>query len=224
MNKPTEEVHQDFLRRIQNHEMKILKDHGTYRHIVFRQFYEWEGKRCASFEDWFELITWPGTLCINGDMGTYVFRRVDDMFTFFRRDELGVNLGYWSEKLSSTSRHGVTEYSPEKFREVVLDDVEGWEVPACDKKEVAEAVKEEVLPCAENHDGNSDIDEYIAMKAAYDFDHQTDSRSYYFQDFWEHDLREYKYHFVWNCFAIVWAIQQYDQVKSEALKEEPVAS
>lgn len=50
-------------------------------------------------------------LCYTGDMGTYVFQRLTDMFEFFRTDreykkrnggKLAVNLSYWGEKLQAT--------------------------------------------------------------------------------------------------------------------------
>jgi hypothetical protein len=48
----------------------------------------------------FDVVTWPGHLSISGDMGCFVFTRVDDMFTFFRGHEDAPNLGYsakWGE-------------------------------------------------------------------------------------------------------------------------------
>jgi hypothetical protein len=34
-----------------------------------------------------------------------------------------------------------------------------------------------------------------------------------FRDSWEWDLKEYTYHYIWNCYAIAWAIKQYDNLK-----------
>jgi len=74
----------------------------------------------------FDLLTWPGYLCYTGDMGTYVFRRLHDMFQFFRRGEsIGercIDIRYWAEKLEAIDRvDGVREWTPEKFREEVRD-------------------------------------------------------------------------------------------------------
>ena len=60
---PTE---QEFLNDVRGHAMTILRDDGVHRHLRF--------KKPGSGTYWFDLITWPGTLCIDGDMGTYVFR------------------------------------------------------------------------------------------------------------------------------------------------------
>ena len=65
-----------FLGDVDWHVMTVLRDDGVHRHIRL--------KRPDSGSYWFDLITWPGTLCIDGDCGTYVFRRLEDMFQFFR--------------------------------------------------------------------------------------------------------------------------------------------
>lgn len=69
---------QRFLNDVANHEMIIIRDDGVNRHVRF--------KRPNSSCMYFDLITWPGHLCYTGDMGSYVFRRLEDMFEFFRTD------------------------------------------------------------------------------------------------------------------------------------------
>ena len=69
---------QSFLKDVAEHQMTVLRDDGVNRHVQFRR----PGTICMGFE----LITWPGYLCYTGDMGTYVFRRLEDMFEFFRTD------------------------------------------------------------------------------------------------------------------------------------------
>jgi hypothetical protein len=71
----TEEV---FLKDVEKHEMKVLLDNGLYRHLRFAATGQY------SWNQWFEIITWPGKLAYSGDMGTYVFERIEDMFEFFR--------------------------------------------------------------------------------------------------------------------------------------------
>lgn len=67
-----------FLGDVAKHQMTILRDDGVNRHVRFKQ--------PNSSNMFFDLITWPGCLCYTGDMGTYVFRRLEDMFEFFRTD------------------------------------------------------------------------------------------------------------------------------------------
>ena len=74
-----------FLRDVQQHQIQVIRHDGVNRHIRF--------KRPGSMSYYFDLITWPGHLCYTGDMGTYVFRRMDDMFEFFRDDRCHATLG-----------------------------------------------------------------------------------------------------------------------------------
>ena len=67
-----------FLGDIKDHTLQILRDEGVYRHIQVKS----PGSYCYAFE----VITWPGWLCYTGDMGSYTFQRLNDMFEFFRRD------------------------------------------------------------------------------------------------------------------------------------------
>lgn len=99
------------------HQMTVLRDDGLYRHLRF-------GNERGVGEYWFELVTWPGALTISGDMGGYTFRRVEDMFTFFRgsRHYSGINPGYWSEKLDG-GRVVAKEYDEDHFARLVAEDL-----------------------------------------------------------------------------------------------------
>ena len=81
-----------FERDIGKHEMQIIRDDGVFRHVRF--------KRPDTICMYFDLITWPGCLCYTGDMGTYVFQRLEDMFVFFRRypdyEQGNMSMGYWA--------------------------------------------------------------------------------------------------------------------------------
>ncbi len=194
MSQPTE---REFLKHVAAHQMTIIRDDGVHRHIRFR--------RPESSNQHFDLITWPGHLCFCGDMGTYVFQRIDDMFEFFRahpdRKGLQINLGYWAEKLEAADRRtggAADEYSPDKFREQVkhwLDDCEA-------SRKVRTEVKDQVL-------SRADDGEFWAMKAATKFEYE----GFRLSDFWEANLRDYTYHFVWCCYALSWGINQYDALQ-----------
>ena len=198
---------QSFLKDVAMHQMIVVRDDGVNRHIRF--------KKPDTYCGHFDLITWPGCLCYTGDMGTYVFSRLEDMFEFFRTDRehmhlrdgstLAINLRYWSEKLQAVDRcDGVKKYSADKFREEISrwlsEDYRGEEASA----ELLQAVDDEVLSCAD--DGH-----HQAMNAAQRFTHDG---KHVFQDFWEVDLTEYTYHFVWCCYALAWGIQKYDQERA----------
>jgi hypothetical protein len=78
------------------------------------------GKRSTTSAYWFDLITWPGALTVNGDCGTFTLGRTDDMFGFFRGSQ--ISPGYWAEKVQAADRAGVTAYSPGKFRQLAEED------------------------------------------------------------------------------------------------------
>lgn len=114
-----------FLGDVAMHAMHIDRNDGVNRHIRFRK------PGCSAY--WFDLVTMPGILMINGDMGTYVFSRVHDMFEFFATDqkyaqvgELRINPGYWSEKLLAIDNTGygrgdIYEFDYEGFKSRVLE-------------------------------------------------------------------------------------------------------
>lgn len=75
------------------HRLEIIRDDGLYRHLRMKQ----PGTSCY----YFDVITWPGYLTVTGDMGTWTFSRIADMFDFFGPWQDGINTGYWSEKLEA---------------------------------------------------------------------------------------------------------------------------
>jgi hypothetical protein len=104
-----------FARDTANHEMTVLHKDGLYRHLRFRH--------PDRSEYWFELVTWPGALAISGDMGGYTFRRLDDMFAFFRQSAShGINPHYWSEKLDG-GRDSAKAYDEDLFKRRVAEDL-----------------------------------------------------------------------------------------------------
>lgn len=205
-----------FLKEVDHHVMEVIRDDGLYRHIRFRR----PGTMCMHFD----LITWPGYLCYCGDMGTYVFSRLSDMFEFFRTDrdyahrsgrKLGINPGYWSEKLLAVDGNrrsaGVKEFSAARFERTVKDWLANWmRHEGLDKegrRELRRLVEDQVLPSA--HDG-----EVRAFDAVMGFSEEVDGQRFEFTDFWEVDCTEYTHRFVWCCYALAWGIQKYDESKT----------
>jgi hypothetical protein len=213
-----------FLLDVAEHELIVVRDDGVNRHIRFKK----PGTVCMHFD----LITWPGYLCYTGDMGTYVFQRLTDMFEFFRTDreyarqrgkKLSINLGYWTEKLIAVdgSRSGgkAEEFCREKFTAVINEYRVNWMRSAKDdglldkegRRALWEAVDDEVLCYVD--DG-----EHRAQQAAYDFCHgRHDKKKPYgwqFDDLFEHDFTECTHSIVWCCYALSWGIQKYDESKA----------
>ena len=212
-----------FLKDVESHVMEIIKEDGLHRHIRFRK----PGTMCMHFD----LITWPGYLCYTGDMGTYVFRRLDDMFQFFRTDreyaqsrgkQLGINADYWAEKLQavdgSRRANGVKEYSPERFSKIVKEQLVNWmresNLSREERRELRDQVESEVLWKA--NDG-----EVRAFDAANEFTVKVGGQKFQFSDFWEHDFTKYTHRFLWCCYALAWSIQKYDEYKEATNAPEP---
>jgi len=210
MTQPTEE---SFRKDVSNHSMKILKDDGVYRHLQFSNNGSWNQR--------FDIVTWPGYLAYSGDMGCFVFSRLSDMFEFFRTDRrdgdrLGINLSYWSEKLEAVDRNGcppgATQFSPEKFRETVKEHIEKWieeyNLSEIEAQELVFEVEDQVTSRADN--GEDD-----ARHALSGFDFGIGDDTFQFRDTWEWNFDEYTYRFIWCCYALAWGIQMYDKAKEK---------
>jgi hypothetical protein len=101
-----------FQRETANHEMTVKHDDGLYRHLRFMR----PSNGCY----WFDLITVPGALIFQGDGETFAFRRVEDMFEFFRSPAGRINADYWAEKLTS-DRDTALRYDEQLFAEQVAE-------------------------------------------------------------------------------------------------------
>lgn len=197
-----------FLAEIAQHQMHVLRDDGVYRHIRFKR----PGTMCMHFD----LITWPGYLCYTGDMGTFVFTRLLDMFQFFRRDagerQYRIDFRYWAEKVEASDKgDGVERFSEERFRadvrnffEEATENANKWTEES--KAELWRRIEDEVFYALED---NGEHGAWVALR---EFDHDKQS---FFQD-WERSCREYSHRFLWCCHALAWAISVYDASKQPA--------
>ena len=194
---PGIDYHPAMLRRfntdIKDHQMEILQDDGLHRHLVFSKVeHSWHYR--------FNIITTPGQLTITGDMGTYVFARIEDMFKFFHGY---VNAGYWGEKLQAIDKHcGYREHSEDRFKRFVLEDF--WERRT--EYDVTEAAKIWADIREDMFGYFTDITsthECIGLLTRFD------SYGFTYMDAWEHDFEEYSAQYLWCCHAILWAIEQY---------------
>ena len=214
------DAEQEFLKDVAKHQMHILRDDGVYRHIRFKR----PDSGCMHFD----LVTYPGYLVYSGDMGCFVFSRLNDMFEFFRmgKDDwnynrnggLSINLGYWSEKLQAVdgqrSGGSAKEFNPEKFAKVISDIRLEWirsgrlDDPD-DRRQLWEAVREQVLDRVEEG-------EHVAHMAANEFFERYADESFQFEDIWDYDFTDYTFRFVWCCYALAWGIKFYDDAKALA--------
>lgn len=197
------EFTQRFERDVATHVMTIERDAGVDRRVTFRR----PGTRCMSFE----LVTWPGVLAYTGDMGSFMFTRLHDMFEFFRLPEYPSRLpsfGYWEEKCIAADRNGGTRaFSWALFDKTAREWISSFaqDLPAESQREVWTQANEELLGQCFDH-------EVDAYHAAMNFTWGGRSP---LQDFWEVGCWEHTHHFTWACHAIAWGIQQYDAARAE---------
>ncbi|MDV7023746.1 hypothetical protein R4P48_13805 [Atlantibacter subterranea] len=201
-----------------HHRLDVIRDDGVYRHLRMQQ------PGTSSY--YYDIITWPGYLTVTGDMGTWTFSRVFDMFDFFGGWTGEINTHYWSEKLEAgagcSARNLLAkEYDHDAFcrslKESLSDyledgeedeqEGEDWDddddTPDSDKAKVREVVRD---LC--RSDFNSD---HEAWNAIYDAD---------WPDGWSAwdiceglTFKTYTSHFRWILFAITWAISKYRNEK-----------
>jgi hypothetical protein len=235
------EVAARFAADVAQHQMTTLHDDGLYRHLRFMRVAPSpktsKPERSSSY--WFELVTWPGSLTVNGDCGSFTFSRTEDMFEFFRGGR--INPQYWAEKVRGEMR--LRRYSTERFREHVMDDIRDSEE---DHPGLAEAAEREIFGRdsqwnTEYEEGARDaladfafgdtwkgscpscdaavdgIPEADAYRWASQHSAQAGHRVYpvlvegfRFTDTWEWELGDWDWQYLWCCHAIQWGIWQYD--------------
>lgn len=182
----------DFLKHIEHHEMLIEQDNGVFRCIHF--------KRPKTMAFSFRIVTWPGHLAVSGDMGDYIFARLEDMFEFFRREDLGINYGYWQEKLKAVSRFGSADGG-------------GWE--EYDGKATADCIKRSRFEEAENPEEAEEILKAIEdAHGAQEFFSICSEND--IQDAFDYLCHKPTFHIVWVMLAVVWGIQKYDAATTES--------
>ncbi|CAM6782018.1 DUF1266 domain-containing protein [Leclercia adecarboxylata] len=208
-----------FLLDTAEHRLTVIRDDGLYRHLRLQR----PGTSCY----YYDVITWPGYLTVVGDMGTWTFSRIADMFEFFGGWTGEINTHYWSEKLEAGASFSgrellAKEYDHDAFcrsqkeslseyLEDTEDDAdeenEDWDdeddTPDSDKALVREAVRE----LCRAHFSN----ENEAYQAICDAD---------WPDRWSAwdvceglTFKTYTSHFRWILFAITWAISKYHNTK-----------
>ncbi|WP_088700377.1 hypothetical protein [Halomonas campaniensis] len=195
---------EQFMENVASHSMEVLQDDGKYRHLRFSH----NGSSIYHFN----IVTWPGYLAIAGDMGDFMFSRLPDMFDFFRSEKPGlfINASYWAQKLRAGSSKGpqlAKVWSEEAFKRNVLRQFDNWAEFQDDEARTAEMrakLNRDVLECGYFKEE--------AQQAVLDWDNEL----FDLTEVWEHDCTDFDHHYLICCYAIAWAIQQYDAAKEEA--------
>jgi hypothetical protein len=193
------EIAARFARETTKQQMTVKLDEGLYRHVRFAS----EGDSLY----WWDLITWPYNLIVNGSHGSYHFCRfgpdTEDMFHLFRDSRAGrsINPDYWEEKVRAGK---VKDWSEKKFRAWLVEEAAALEAryPG-----TVEAVGRQILNSNEH---NTEYEE-TARYACANFSHG-DVRLR-FPDEWDLTFDEFHWQYLWQCHAIVTGIAQYDAAR-----------
>tara|TARA_R110002049_G_scaffold255016_3_gene430529 strand:+ start:753 stop:1355 length:603 start_codon:yes stop_codon:yes gene_type:complete len=187
-----------FLQEVAEHKLTVMHDDGIYRHLRIQK----PGTSCMHYD----IVTYPGYLVYTGDMGSYTFTRLSDMFDFFRDsdDDWGINRRYWSEKCEAQCSSGINKFNFDLFKANLL------EYCVDEYSDNSEEQKAHLL----SEIRYIDEDEFGAVNFVRDFDEDNEA-GVTLGDFWEVDNTEYTHRYTWCCMAIVWAIRLYDQHQLE---------
>lgn len=183
----------EFLKDVATHSMTVLLDQGVYRHLKFK------GPAPNSWNQWFELITTPSLLTVHGDMGTWCFSRVEDMFKFFRRSDGGINPSYWAEKLQ-VGMEEAEKFDGDGFKHRLIESLEDYSLNDESRAAVIEQLDEIDF---------NDNEHYIRDRV-----NDIEEGSFRFQDTWEISGKAYTFRFIWCLHSIVWGIEQYDALSA----------
>jgi hypothetical protein len=203
---------------VAGHKLTVRHDDGLYRHL-----------RCSNPGNsfyWFEIVTWPGSLAIRGDMGGgWIFSRIEDMFEFFRSHRSHgsrINPGYWAEKLPDSGR-SVRVHSEQVLR-VRLDEALAEyerdvypELEAAHRRAVADAGHAPVPRAPMTPDAVGELVADYAEDDRLRFEEGAREllaeleRADVVGETWEWNLSDWDWPFLWACHAIVWAISEYDR-------------
>ncbi|MGD9638355.1 MAG: hypothetical protein AB7U85_04785 [Alphaproteobacteria bacterium] len=194
------EIKEFFLRDTKNHKVEILNDNGNNRTLCC--------SNNGSCYYKFYITTWNGYLCVSGDIGVWVFSRLPDMFEFFRGKE-NPDFHYWSEKLEggTSNSHSLAEcWDADLFIDQLTQMINERDYDPEETERLLELARNEIFPKTSY--------EAEAVLAIFDCDEINEK---VFGSYYEHDLgKQYHHRFVWVCFAIVWAIKEYDKIRGAA--------
>ena len=181
-----------FLNDVQDHQLEVAHDDGAYRHLRFR--------KPGTGMYWFDILTSPRVLTINGDMGTWTFSRTEDMLSFFRGDR--INASYWQEKLLA-GRDDAERHDEDVVKRVVLDYLDEAVHP--EWGHLDQPVVDRILTELDDDAMDGKFSEVNATIDALREAHPT------FHDAYEWSFKDYSTQYLWCLHAIRWAIDRYDE-------------
>lgn len=216
--KDEKKVLNQFILNVVAHRLSVVRDDGVYRHLRF--------KCPGAISYYFDLVTWPGYLTVTGDMGTWTFSRIEDMFEFFTdahfgiRESFQINPGYWSEKFEAGTGHGRCEAPCYEFDADAFDkSLREWLVSYLDNgiDEDAAAEANEAINELTGREFPNETEAFCALNEA------CLPRGVSTFDITEGmgATMTYSFHYLWICYAIVWGIERY---RTESIVEKAMST
>ena len=185
------------LRDIKDHRMQVIQDNGVFRHIRMA--------KPGTMNMHFNITTTPGYLIYTGDMGSFVFSRVHDMFNFmdidWGRKVPTIDYRYWGQKCEAADKHGgIEEYDPDSLKAMAVQVFRQHEFPKDQRMPAWSEFREDILGYM-GEDEREDICrvmqfEYLGERPCEDF--------YMDGPFWKHTMR-----FRWACWVIAHTVRDY---------------
>jgi hypothetical protein len=198
---PAAEAWAAFQKDTANHQLTVLHEQGLYRHFRMAA----PGTRWGSWD----IITWPGHLATSGDIADgLTFSREPDMVLdffghaggkkpYYADDAPSIDFRYWAEKLQGDQRDTVRAYVHEDFvayvKQTLTERLEGGYYSRLTQQLVDELIAEVET-----------LDETEAEARQWLNEHEPEV-----PDSWDHDFKDYTFHFQVACYAINAAVQAY---------------
>lgn len=223
-----ERTKESFLKDVGSHKATIVLDNGVHRHIHCSS-----GSCCYHFD----IVTYPGHLVVSGDMGDFVFQRTSDMFEFFRpngnyNEKNWINISYWGEKLQASSVRGqskfevfdgdlilpsviehLEEYCEDLDREFDMYLAKNSNPEYKDVESFTAAFKKEVKDYFDYHEDELNEQQYVSVFESFESD-IIDNNDLLCEWYEWVETEKVSSNYIWCCYAIVWAIKQYDEIKA----------
>lgn len=175
------EVKRRIVNDLANHTITLLHSDGLYRH--------WRCQKPGTWNLGFDVVTWPGFLCVTGDMGDWMFKRTADMVEFMR--SACMSYGYAAEKCVA-HRGELTEFSWHDMNEWLTElEKEATEEGNSEKLDKIQEVRREYANYELEHD---------AFKAIYETGLDDDPPR----------CQNFTYRFLWILHAIKWFCDSID--------------
>ncbi|OOH92163.1 hypothetical protein BMT54_01165 [Pasteurellaceae bacterium 15-036681] len=187
----------NFLNDIKNHKITVIENS---EHSKIFKAMRADGSICQSFT----VIYADNKAIITGDMGHYVFGRLQNSYGFFLNNESAFNFGYVLEKL----------LAEDKFNKAERYD-------STQAEETIKSIIQEYRESLDEDDCQDDLNELEDSLEHIDFDSEievaawlyslTDESAEIFEEYNIDDFTVLDYRFIWCVYGLIWATREFEK-------------